>query len=60
MKLPFDKIASFVFLFVALEMLIHGLVDAPYFKNDLSVLVWILIGAGVLNWQLKEQYEEKC
>jgi len=60
MKLPFDKIASFVFLFVALEMLIHGLVDAPYFKNDLAVLVWILIGSGVLNWQLKEKYEDEC
>ncbi len=23
------------------EMLIHGLVDVPYFKNDLSILVWI-------------------
>lgn len=25
-----------------LEMTIHGLVDVPYFKNDLSVLVWVL------------------
>lgn len=26
-----------------LVILIHGLVDVPYFKNDLSVLFWILI-----------------
>lgn len=25
-------------------LLFHGLVDAPYFKNDLSVLFWLLIG----------------
>jgi putative inorganic carbon (HCO3(-)) transporter len=26
-----------------LVILVHGLVDVPYFKNDLSVLFWILI-----------------
>ncbi len=26
-----------------LEMLIHGLVDVPYFKNDLAVLTWALL-----------------
>ena len=25
-------------------ILIHGLVDTPYFKNDLSILFWIIIG----------------
>lgn len=29
-------------------VLIHGLVDTPYFKNDLSVLFWGLIGIGVI------------
>ena len=24
-------------------LIIHGLVDTPYFKNDLSVLFWVLI-----------------
>ena len=28
---------------VVLEMTIHGLVDAPYFKNDLSVLTWFFL-----------------
>ncbi len=27
-----------------LIILIHGLVDVPYFKNDLAVMFWILIG----------------
>lgn len=29
--------------FALLQMFIHGLVDVPYFKNDLSVLTWILL-----------------
>ncbi|PIT93829.1 hypothetical protein COU00_02270, partial [Candidatus Falkowbacteria bacterium CG10_big_fil_rev_8_21_14_0_10_43_11] len=28
---------------------VHGLVDAPYFKNDLAVLFWVMIGmTGIL------------
>ncbi len=33
--------AKFVF-FSFLTLIIHGLVDVPFFKNDLSVLFWIL------------------
>jgi len=29
-------------------LLVHGLVDVPYFKNDLSVLFWILIGISII------------
>jgi len=29
-------------------ILIYGLVDAPYFKNDLAVLFWILVGLMVV------------
>ena len=29
-------------------LLIHGLVDTPYFKNDLSVLFWLLIGSIII------------
>lgn len=32
--------AAGVFLIV---MLLHGLVDVPYFKNDLSILFWVMI-----------------
>jgi putative inorganic carbon (HCO3(-)) transporter len=34
------KLAAFAAL---ATMTIHGLVDVPYFKNDLSVMTWILI-----------------
>ena len=32
-----------------LTLLIHGLVDLPYFKNDLSLLFFILLGLTILN-----------
>lgn len=28
-------------------LLVHGLVDVPYFKNDLAVLFWILISLSI-------------
>jgi putative inorganic carbon (HCO3(-)) transporter len=34
---------SFLFLFPLLQIFIHGLVDVPYFKNDLAVLMWTLL-----------------
>ncbi len=54
-NLSFDKIASLLFLLVGLEMVIHGLVDVPYFKNDLAVLFWILVGAASLNAKLVQE-----
>lgn len=51
--LSFDKIASAVFLVTILEIIIHGLVDVPYFKNDLSMLFWVLLAASTLNSKLK-------
>jgi O-antigen ligase len=29
-------------------LLVHGLVDAPYFKNDLALLFWIIVGVGMM------------
>jgi putative inorganic carbon (HCO3(-)) transporter len=51
-ELPFDKIISFVLIFAGLEILIHGLVDVPYFKNDLSVLFWLIVGVSSINAKL--------
>ncbi len=31
-----------------IALLVHGLVDTPYFKNDLSVLFWIIIGMIIM------------
>jgi len=53
-KIPFDRLASFVFLMAGLEIVIHGLVDAPYFKNDLSMLCWLLVAVSSLNVKLKK------
>ncbi|MFH1112263.1 MAG: O-antigen ligase family protein [Patescibacteria group bacterium] len=44
-----------------LSLLIHGLVDTPYFKNDLSLVFFILIGLGLLikyyqDWDLIINY----
>lgn len=32
-----------------LAIVVHGLVDTPYFKNDLSVLFWLIIGIFILS-----------
>ncbi|MBI5134624.1 O-antigen ligase family protein [Candidatus Uhrbacteria bacterium] len=37
---------------VLVAILVHGIVDVPYFKNDLSVLFWGLWG---LSWGLQSQ-----
>lgn len=38
-----------VLLASMLIILIHGLVDVPYFKNDLSVFFWLLMGFMAVN-----------
>jgi O-antigen ligase len=37
-----------------LQIIIAGLVDAPYFKNDLSVLFWLIILIPIVASQVKE------
>lgn len=37
-----------------LTMLVHGLVDVPYFKNDLAILVWLLLSRDILPLYAKE------
>lgn len=37
------SIFKYAGVFALAAMIIHGLVDVPYFKNDLSVLFWFLI-----------------
>jgi O-antigen ligase len=59
-KLPFDKVASFTFLLAGLEIVIHGLVDAPYFKNDLAIVFWILIASASLNCSLRDKGRPDC
>jgi O-antigen ligase len=33
---------------VMITLLVHGLVDVPYFKNDLSIFFWLLIGLSLI------------
>ncbi len=40
-------------------LVIHGIVDVPYFKNDLAILFWIIVAiAGVIQLKIKD-YEFK-
>ncbi|MCW1930342.1 MAG: O-antigen ligase family protein [Candidatus Kerfeldbacteria bacterium] len=39
---------------VAISILVYGLVDVPYFKNDLSILCWILIANFFWNYKNKK------
>lgn len=43
------NIINFTLLIVILQMFIHGLVDAPYLKNDLSILFWLIIALYFIN-----------
>jgi len=36
------------------QMLIHGLVDAPYFKNDLAIIFWLAIALPVIGMKFEK------
>jgi O-antigen ligase len=36
-------------------IVIHGFVDVPYFKNDLSVFFWVLIGMGITLYSIVQK-----
>lgn len=36
-------------------IIVHGLVDVPYFKNDLAVMFWLFLAMmGTINLELKQ------
>jgi putative inorganic carbon (HCO3(-)) transporter len=39
-----SKQLSIILIAIMLYILIHGLVDTPYWKNDLAIIFWIIIG----------------
>ena len=46
----YDLIIAATLIAVMAQIIIHGLVDAPYFKNDLSVLFWLMVAmAAIVN-----------
>jgi len=42
-KIKENKIMAGIFLSMILVFIVHGLVDVPYFKNDLAILTWVWI-----------------
>ncbi|MCX6785831.1 MAG: O-antigen ligase family protein [Candidatus Komeilibacteria bacterium] len=42
------NILTFSAIWAIIALLVHGLVDVPYFKNDLAILFWIIIGIVII------------
>jgi len=40
-----------------LIIFIQGLVDVPYFKNDLAIFFWLLMGLMAINLKFSQQYD---
>jgi len=49
LKKSVDKLLGLTIIAAMLTLLIHGLVDVPYFKNDLAILFWIIVGLLIIN-----------
>jgi len=45
-----QKKPAIILLAIIIYFLIHGLVDTPYWKNDLSLIFWIIIFLGLLTF----------
>ncbi len=41
-----------------LTLLVHGLVDVPYFKNDLAILFWILVASTGCSYCMNESVKK--
>jgi hypothetical protein len=46
-----DKLAGAVLLGALTVLVAHGLVDVPYFKNDLAFLFWIIISFVLIEYE---------
>jgi len=42
-------IVSALIMAAMIVIVIHGLADTPYFKNDLAILFWLIIGLNIVN-----------
>ncbi|MBD3247998.1 hypothetical protein GF382_01750 [Candidatus Falkowbacteria bacterium] len=60
---PKDEICPYVSLGIIgalITMLIHGLVDVPYFKNDLAIIFWTIIAlTGLIEIRLDQLKNRK-
>ncbi len=53
-----NEITAFSWIFAAglLPILLHGLIDVSYFKNDLAVLTWFLLAGFAASVQIAAEY----
>ena len=49
-----NKVFALGLMAIMLEIIIHGTVDVPYFKNDLSFLFWIFVSFMAIEWVKKD------
>jgi O-antigen ligase len=43
-----SSVLQFSIAISMIAMLVHGLVDVPYFKNDLAMLFWVIVALGTI------------
>lgn len=48
---PWTRLLSIAVLAMLLDYLLHGLTDVPYFKNDLALEFWALLGLQLAAWR---------
>ncbi|HNP75412.1 MAG TPA: O-antigen ligase family protein [bacterium] len=53
-----NYIFNLFLLAIMVQFFIHGLVDAPYLKNDLSMLFWLILAFYVINDKIIHQPTE--
>lgn len=51
----FYYILSITLMATMTYLIAHGLVDVPYFKNDLAVMFWVFVGMLIVLARLKTQ-----
>ncbi len=50
-----NKKVYLILIAVLIMIVVHGLVDVPYFKNDLSVFWWTLVGLSIVLLKNKKE-----
>ena len=53
-----DKAFSLGLIGALVYIYIHGLVDVPFFKNDLSILFWILLAVVSVGYKLNQKMKK--
>lgn len=43
-----ERILTLASTCAMIALLVYGLVDVPYFKNDLAILFWIIVGIVIV------------